>query len=263
MEDYKRFFRYIIPGLVFIIEVSVYLLLSAFDKFSCLLKNNLDNLKDGIGIAVTAFLLSGGIGYLLGVFYHTLFHIARDKKDWDRKKILKFVRHLLLAVLKIADHLTLIKDAAEKKKWLKLENRKNGVVIPVDRLTQAGAWRIATVFLNTRWVSSKRIKSAKQRLESYGDIMHGAGATFIGSVIAFIVWAYLQYKLFGKYPSWWFWIFSLFIIIAHMLNYRHIVQDYQGVSNIIIANELQEEWRKNRKKNRKKPVIIHIAEDDL
>ncbi len=93
--------------------------------------------------------------------------------------------------------------------------------------------------------------------------MHGAGTTFVGSVIAFVVWAGLQYKLFKEYPFWWFCVFPILFIIAHMLNYRHIVQDYQGVSNIIIANELQEEWRKNRKKNRKKPVIIHIAEDDL
>lgn len=258
MEDYKKFFRYVIPGLVFIIEVSVYLLLSAFDKFSYLIKDNLGNLKDGIGIAVTAFLLSGGIGYLLAVFYHTLFHIARDKKDWDRKKILKFVRHLLLTVLKIADHLTLIKDAAEKKKWLKLENRKNGVVIPVDRLTQAGAWRIATVFLNTRWASSKRIKSAKQRLESYGDIMHGAGTAFAGSVIAIPVWLCIHYKLSSICPIGVL-LFSILISIIHLCNYMNIVKDYQGVSNIIIANELQEEWRKNNEQ----PVTMHISEDDL
>lgn len=245
MEDYKKFFRYVMPGLVFIIEVSVYLLLSEFEKFICLIKDNLGNLKDGIGIAVTAFLLSGGIGYLLGVFYHTLFHMIRNKKSfWGYF---------------IVDHLALIKDAIENTEFLELKNRENGEVISVDRLTQSGAWRIVTVFLNTRWMSSKRIKSAKQRLESYGDVMHGAGTTFIGSVIAFVVWAGLQYKLFGEYPSWWFWIFPPLFSIAHIRNYTHIVQDYQGVSNIIIANELQKEWcNKGRK-----PVIMHIAEEDI
>ncbi len=245
MEDYKKFFRYVIPGLVFIIEVSVYLLLSEFEKFICLIKDNLGNLKDGIGITITAFLLSGGIGYLLAVFYHTLFHKIRNRESfWG---------------CFIADHRALIEDTVKGRRWLKLKNRENGVVIPGDRLTQAGAWRIATVFLNTRMASSKRIKSAKQRLESYGDIMHGAGTTFIGSVIAFVVWAWLQYKLFGEYPSWWFWVFPSLFSILHILNYIHIVRDYQGVSNIIIANELQEEYSNQGKK----PVIMHIAEEDI
>jgi hypothetical protein len=244
MEDYKRFFRYVIPGLVFIIEVSVYLLLSAFEKFSYLIKDNLGNLKDGIGIAVTAFLLSGGIGYLLAVFYHTLFHIARNNKK-------------SLSEGFIADHLALLKDAVENRKWLELQNRKNGEEISVDRLTQSGAWRIATVFLNTRMVSSKRIESAKQRLESYGDIMHGAGTAFTGSIIAIPAWLLIHYELSNNCPIWFF-LFSILISFIHLCNYMNVVKDYQGVSNIIIANELQEEWRKNKKK----PVII-IAEDDL
>ncbi len=244
MEDYKRFFRYVIPGLVFIIEVSVYLLLSAFDKFSYLIKDNLGNLKDGIGIAVTAFLLSGGIGYLLAVFYHTLFHIVRNKKSfWG---------------CFIADHLALIKDVAENREWLELQNRKNGEEISVDRLTQSGAWRIATVFLNTRMVSSVRIESAKQRLESYGDIMHGAGTAFTGSIIAIPAWLLIHYELSNNCPIRIF-LFSILISFIHLCNYMNIVKDYQGVSNIIIANELQEEWRSNNEQ----PVIMHISEDDL
>ena len=248
MEDYKRFFRYVIPGLVFIIEISVYLLLSAFDKFSYLIKDNLGNLKDGIGIVLSAFLLSGGIGYLLGVFYHTLFHIVRNKRSfWGYF---------------IADHLSLIRDAVENRRWLALQNRNNGEEISVDRLTQSGAWRIATVFLNTRWLSSKRMKSAKERLESYGDIMHGAGPAFTGSIITIPVWLLIHYELSNNCPIGVL-LFSILISFIHLCNYMNVVKDYQGVSNIIIANELQEECCKNRKKNRKKPVIMLIAEDDL
>lgn len=43
MEDYKRFLRYVIRGLVFIIEVPVYLLLSEFERFICLIKINSKN----------------------------------------------------------------------------------------------------------------------------------------------------------------------------------------------------------------------------
>lgn len=245
MEDYKKFFRYVMPGLVFIIEVSVYLLLSAFAEFIYLIKDNLGNLKDGIGIAVTAFLLSGGIGYLLGVFYHTLFHMVRNtKKFWG---------------CFIVDHLALIRDAVDRRKWLKFERRESDKdPFAVDKLTQSGAWRIVTVFLNTRWVSSKRIKSAKQRLESYGDIMHGAGTMFISSFIAIPVWLLIHYKLSDNCPIW-ILLFSILIFLIHLANYVNVVKDYQCVSNIIIANELQNEWCNNDKE----PIIMYISEDEL
>lgn len=245
MEDYKRFFRYVIPGLVFIIEVSVYLLLSEFEKFISLIKDNLGNLKDGIGIAVTAFLLSGGIGYLLGVFYHTLFHIVRN--------IDKFWGYF------IVDHLALIKDTVESTEFLELRNRENGVAISVDRLTQSGAWRVVTVFLNTRMESSERIKAAKQRLESYGDIMHGAGTTFIGSILAIFVWLLIYKQLSNNCFPVWIFLFSILISFIHLCTYANVVKDYQSVSNIMIANELQEEWSNNKKK----PVTIYIAKEDI
>lgn len=243
MEDYKRFFRYVIPGLVFIIEVSVYLLLSA-KEFSNWIINNCNNLKDGFDIAVTAFLLSGGIGYLLGVFYHALFHMVRNtKKFWG---------------CFIVDHLSLLKDAI-KRNWLNLERREDGnEVITPDGLTQEGAWRIVTVFLNTRMESSERIKSAKQRLEGYGDIMHGAGTMFVSSIIAIPVWLNIHYNLSNNCPIW-ILLFSILIFLIHLANYVNVVKDYQGVSNVIIANELQNEWCNNDKE----PIIMYISEDEL
>lgn len=241
MEDYKRFFRYVIPGLIFMIEVSVYLLLSAFKEFSPLISNNLDNLKD-IGIVVSVFLVSGGIGYLFGVIYHNLFHKIRN---WKYSELL------------IADHLSLVKDTINRN-WLELKNRRNNQKpIDIDRLTQTKAWHIATVFLNTRMECSKRIKAAKPRLESFGDIMHGAGTTSIGSLFAIIVWLILHCKLLNNCPSLSILFLAILISIFHIINYRNIAKDYQNVSNIIIANELQKESY-----DIGQPVTMYIEEDD-
>ena len=233
MEDYKKFLRYVIPGLVFMIEVFVYVLLSSFDRVKDLIKTYWSDA--GISVPISGLLIAAAIGYLFGVVYHCLFHL---------------IRYLELSKL-IADHLSLIRDSINRK-WLELKNRRDNQ-IQNDELTQSMAWHIATVFLNTRMESSENIKAAKPRLESFGDLMHGAGTTFIGSVFAIIVWLILHCKLSNNLPFLCILVLAILISILHILNYRNIAKDYQSVSNTIIANELQEESFGG-----KQPVTMYI-----
>ncbi|MEK7845459.1 MAG: hypothetical protein AAB257_00655, partial [Nitrospinota bacterium] len=91
MEDYKRFFRYVIPGLIFMIEVFIYLLLSAFDKSKYLIKTYW--LNADVSVPISGLFVATGIGYLFGVIYHNLFHLIRN---WKCSESL------------IADHLSLV-----------------------------------------------------------------------------------------------------------------------------------------------------------
>lgn len=241
MEDYKKFFRYVIPGLVFMIEVFVYLLLSAFDRVKDIIKTYC--LCVDTGIPISGLLIAIGIGYIFGVIYHYLFHLVRNWRCSDSL---------------ITNHLSLIK-AAVNKNWLTLEKcKENHETIETEKLTQSGAWRVVTVFLNTRMESSERIRAAKPRLENYGDIMHGAGTTFVSSVLAIPAWLFLHYKLSNNFPYLCIFIVPIIISFLHIWNFKNIAKDYQGVSNIIIANELQKE-----SKDGQEPVIMYIAEDDV
>lgn len=196
-----------------------------------------------INIPISGLLIATGMGYLFGVIYHCIFHLIRNWRF--------FWKYL------ITDHLSLVRDSINRN-WLELINRGDNQGQIIDSgLTQSMAWHIATVFLNTRMESSEGIRAARPRLESFGDLMHGAGTTFIGSLFAIIAWLILHYELLNNFPSLYILFIAIFISILHILNYRSIAKDYQSVSNTIIANELQEESM-----NGEQPVTMYIEEND-
>jgi len=102
MEEARRFLRYVIPGLLFFIEISLYLFFSAHRQFISALKE----LGKDLAFPVSLFLASGGIGFLLGVLYHSLY--------WT-----KGFRALVVT------HLPLIKDCIGRD-WLVLTKREDG-----------------------------------------------------------------------------------------------------------------------------------------
>lgn len=233
MEEARRFLRYVIPGLVFIIEVSFYLFISDNKKFVDLIK---EYGKD-IALPISVFLASGGIGFLLGVIYFAIYK-------------LKIVRPF------VVNHLPLIKDA-EKRGWLKLQMRTDGGQVDVNDVTELGAWRIITSLWHVRKESSKKIKAANSMTDRLGDIMHGLGASFIGSIIAILIFILfiLNYQ---KFSCWYFYFVPFLMSFFHFLNYRYSVRDFQSLVDIIMADVLQEECSKN-----KKPIIINVVPRDL
>jgi len=71
MQDARRFLRYVIPGLVFVLEVSLYLFVSCRAEFVEFISSWAEAWYAGFPISV--FVGSGGIGFLLGVIYHVLY----------------------------------------------------------------------------------------------------------------------------------------------------------------------------------------------
>jgi len=235
MEEARRFLRYVIPGLLLMIEVSLYLWLSSYQQFVQLIKE----LGEDIAFPISIFLASGGIGFLLGVVYYTLY--------WT-----KGIR--LIAV----NHLPLIEDVV-KRGWLKLQRRDDGKEVDVKELTQSGAWRIVTSFWHERKESSLRIKAANARTDSLADIMHGLGTTFIGSIIAIPVWVFTHFKFSGESPCLYLYIIPLLISFVHFVNFRRVTKDLQSVVDIIMADEFQEEFfQKGRT-----PTIMNVTSIDL
>ena len=233
MEETRRFLRYVIPGLLFFIEISLYLFFSAYRQFISALK---EWGKD-LAFPVSLFLASGGIGFLLGVFYHFLYLTKGFRK---------------LAVT----HLPLIKDCV-KRDWLKLEKREDGSKLEIETLTQSGAWRVVTAYWHERRECSNRIKAANARTDSLTDIMHGLGATFVGSVLTIPLWIYLHTKLVCAYPPWFYYPLPVIISIIHFVNYRRVIKDFQSIVDIIMSDELREEHDK-----RDAPAIINLSSID-
>lgn len=243
MEEARRFFRYVVPGLVLIMELFLYLWVSidlfptaneyGFYKF---IKELLSG--GSVAIPLTIFLSSGGIGFLLGSIYHTV--------SWTIG-----IRPL------VVDHTQLIKDAI-KRGWLELENRNDGNSFNGNNLSRSGSWFIVTSFWHERKGSSERIKAANARIDSLTDIMHGLGTVFIGSIVAFIFWIFVYYKFLGKWPCIYYYAIPITMSGVHLRNYCLVVNHFQIVFDIIMANELRAEYLRDEA-----PIVLNVASKDL
>lgn len=250
MEEYRRFFRYVIPGLIFIIELSIFLFLSDLKDFKdFILKLISDRKVDGsisIGVAIIAFLTTGGLGYLFGIIYHTVFHIIR-------KIDLPYFR---------VNHLSVINYARENG-WIILKNYENNKELQTsEQLTQSGAWRIVISFWNGCVETSEIIKGAEPRSKSFADILHGTGTNIIASFTAIFIWIalLLSYNVYPEYNALLkALLIAIFLFSIHIFNYLFVVRDYQGNINGIIAYAMEDAF----KKAKKRPTEIFVSSNDF
>jgi hypothetical protein len=232
MGEIQRFFRYIIPGLIFVLEASLIFVLTGKIRFGQLIELGKD-----FGFVISALLVSGGVGFLIGIFYYTLI--------WQRP----FIRFG-------ADHRSILKDAINRQ-WVQLQNRYNRADIDVNKVSQRGAWRVAVSYWNSRVGNSESLKAATPRVDRLSDIAHGSGTTFLGSCLVVIVW--LIHNLFTGWTRSDLWIIALLSASGlHFLNFRGVIKDYQEIFNAILENEIRLEYQKNKKK-----IVIEMSPGDL
>lgn len=242
MEQATRFFRYVVPGLISFLELLGYLLISGD---VCL--GQLKEWMTHTGLAVSAFLASGGLGFLLGVFYYTIV--------W-REDILK-------KILTGADfHRALEKAVSER--WLKLCYCPKGEEVQATKLTRRGAWRVVTSYLSMRMETSVRIKGAFPRMERFADLVNGLGTTCLGSFVALLF--FLSVNIYRARPwpgefSLWGWVSFVIgsgILIIHHCNYRGVIKDYENVVDAILLNEFGHEDQEEVE-----AVKLYVFENDL
>jgi len=241
MEDVQRFLRYTIPGLVLLIQVSIYLLFSLHKQF-------LDFVKDlQTGPAIFSFIASGGIGYFLSTLYHWLY--------WKR-----------LLRKNVINHTSLFRDAVDRG-WMKFSNSANGEDITEEirkNLTQKRAWRFSSVVWLEKLGTSKTFEGANDRIDRLIHIMHSLGITLIGSVIAFPVWLFIHYKLSeNNFPNSEQCLRTIPVIILifliHLDHFRKVVKDFEVIINTVTSDALQDECIRNNYH----PAIINVASSEL
>lgn len=182
MQEYRRFFRYLMPSLVLIIEIFIYLTITDCEQTKRFFKNiimpngtaNGNSIEKLAAMIIATFLASGGFGYLLGTIYHTFFFPFNYLVD--HRQLIKNIHSIDLLQLK------------------KLCNNGEEENIAIENLTNMNVWHIITSFIHERVESSEKIKGAIDRLDSLADIMHGNGTTFIGSWFAVFLWYVIHYK---------------------------------------------------------------------
>lgn len=232
MEEAQRFLRYTVPGPTFTIEFLGYLLISRDVRFRQLIGQ-----VNNIGVALSFFLASGVLGFLLGAIYYPLVWLWKDGAD-----------------LRPALH------QAESEGWLKLSCCSKGV--ETTKLSKRGAWRVVTSYLNMRAETSKQIKGAIRGIDRLSNLVNALGTTCLASVMALIFFLIynISHNWLGKFSFWGFFSFVIgfLMLIVHYLNYKGVIEDYENVARSILLKEFEHERGKSFG-----GVKLHVFKNDL
>ncbi|TGL02181.1 hypothetical protein EHQ43_17635 [Leptospira bouyouniensis] len=166
MNDAYSLFRYTLPGIVFILELTFCLLLLDFDGILKILKS-LQNQTDYtlLGIFITFFTI--GVGSIFTLIYRSF---PSFKIDYS-----SFLEEL------------------NKQKLIS----KTSIPFPFKDENEyyENAWVITSAIWYERSETENEIKGSKERSLSLANLMHNAAASMIGSFFIFLILIfYLYYK---------------------------------------------------------------------
>lgn len=208
------------------------------------------------GLAVSAFLASGGLGFLFGIIYYTIVWQEEESRwilNWPWRKIgmpWLWKKGAWLGKklgIKLGANFCPVLQRAECNGWLKLSCCKSK--IETSQLSKRGAWRVITSYANMRVGTSTRIKEAMVGVNRMSNFMNALGTTYLGSLLAFF--SFVIYNVGHVWPgesSLWGWlsvILGLCILCFHHFNYQGIIKDYENGFGAILLNEFENEYNEN------------------
>ena len=237
MEEMKKFLRFVVPGLVVVVEFSGILFLLLLFQKPTLLKYYLTKIieyGEGIGISFSLLLLSGGLGALLATIYHYLLSLF-DKCNVNYSELLKY---------------------CENKKYLKLYRWNNeSKPISHDNLHRLGQWRVLTAFWHiNKQTKSEFFKEAERRAETLYDIGHGLGTQLIGSIL--VLGMLFLFDL--SHPDLCFgllYLIPVLLIMLHFFAFKKVIHSIQSILSNFFINEFV--------RQKEEPYIIYVSKKDL
>ena len=251
MENEHNYWRYLIPGFVFLTELTLFTFLSfgfatTVNKINSILHLVSQSGQSSFINNLLVFLLGttfiSGIGYLLSHIHHAFF---------------------LYCPCYSIDHRNVIKRAIYSKSLC--IRIKNGDFNP-NMMNLRTGWQI----LNSVWHQlskvEKGIEGTNRRVDSLADIMHGTGATFIGSILVLCLGVFLF--CIGKlclfcccccgmvsplcccghlYCLLLALLVQLGLIVVHFLTYRASIKNMEGIVHSTFLTVLERRLYENGK----------------
>jgi hypothetical protein len=165
VDEGMRFLRYAMPGAVFLVELAVLLAIASPDVSSSnrALLENMNRLAGSWGSAVSAVVACIAAGVVLSMIHHAL---CRCTSYWNHAE-------------KMRDALA----KAEENGLLELKSTA-GERARAGDLTCAGGWTVFCSIYDEMKAVCPMMSGGKMRRSRNADLMHMAGTTFIGSVMA-------------------------------------------------------------------------------
>ncbi len=222
MDEAKRLIRYLYPGLVFIVEILLFLFISAPERLITFPSSNyFISIKDNIGVLGGATLLVlTGLGYFFGILYHAMFKLFRPSNS-----------------------LPFLIDAV-KNKWIVLYHRDSKEKFTdncMNKLKAKDAWCILGAYYHAR-IYSDKFKKAHERIGSLNDTMHSLGTTFVGSFFSIGVWIQLH-RLIGEPLKWYDFIVPIIVLMVMVCNYRSTAKEANHFADNITSEFMEFESR--------------------
>lgn len=218
----KKFIRYVVPGLVVMVEFMGSLGVILFFTDIGLLKLYLFRMVtygNGIGTPLSIFLLSGGLGAFLATAYHYLIYsYCLDRFNVDYSKLLKY---------------------CEDEKLIKLSTW-DGKQVASERLNRIGQWRVLTAFWHSNLKNSEFFAKAERRAETLHDIAHGQGTQLVGAfIVALMLVAFDWYYPNVSFGLWY--IIPLSILFLHFIAFRKVILSIQTVLSNFYIKEFEQQ----------------------
>lgn len=229
MNEAQRFLRYVTPGLVFLAETLI-LLLILFPDWTVAQVNAVKG-NEALGVIFATLLMSGGIGFIFSVVHHVIHWTRFDARMLDHSGLIARLR--AREVIQLVDARTNIPIS------------DNVVVTRVD------AWVIATSLSNERLTTSEQIKGADLQVGVLVNMMHTTGTTRTATVVAWLV-AFAIAAHVGHFSSEFAPVVRFIVanIVAGLLlfvqheNYKRVSQLAQGLVEEVLHDALLMEKEK-------------------
>lgn len=220
-----QFLRFVTPGLVFIIEVAIFLAVghAGLGWTEWLWKRAA---SADVGDAITAFILSGGIGYLVSMVHHLFLYRVFGPDFSD-----------LAEEISTSDSPTK-RDPVPREASGLFRGKRKGI-------SRSEGWRVVTVFWHSRRETWPTLKGATQRAETLADLMHGAGSSLAASLLATLIGGLSLLAQLGL--GMWHMpnviaagLIALVFIVLHSWSFYITVQNTEGFVSQVLQRAIKE-----------------------
>jgi hypothetical protein len=210
MNEAQRFLRLVLPGLAFLVEV--WLLIAVTDWQRTLERTMAWLQGDALGTAVSLFVVSGGIGFVLATIHH-------------------FLHWRLWIPLRLAARPTAVEKAigAGLLELIDAETRQCMTAYPKPRQQ----WQVLVSLWHQRKSTSSQIGSATDRVESLSDLVHGVGTGLVGSIFAIVVWMLLAGPIGGPGIG-----VAAALLLLHTTSFWLVTRQAQGIVDMVLLDAL-------------------------
>lgn len=244
LSEPMKFFRFLMPGVIFFIELFVLFFINEPCKTWGFIETRIIfNSNSGFTTALGGLITSGGIGFLLGTVYYATLNISRSTPFltcvfYDHLSLVKSA--MCSGLIEVHERKTKKCTDSEKPQCLIHSNCKKIESEDIDSKGHAFALHLVTAFHHERGKG----EPAFDEFDRIAHIMHGAGTSFIGAIVVWVIFLLSPIVVFETFSCLRYGVAAIIgvaFIILHRHHYSRLVRYYESLFNAAFWRELRKD----------------------